>query len=676
VTDQASERRLRSLRAELKDHNYRYYVLDDPIIPDAEYDALLRQLEQAERESGLPVPEDSPTRLVGAPSSTAFTPRQHGEPMLSLANAFSDEEMLAFDKRIRQSLGDQPFSYIAEPKVDGLAVNLCYREGHLDFASTRGDGATGEDVSDNIRTIESDIPWHLPSDAPAWLEVRGEVYIRKQDFAHMNERQEEQGQKVFANPRNAAAGSLRQLDARITAQRPLGFFAYGAGRGGEELGHTQREILQRLRCFGFAVQDEQALPDIDAVLAHYREAQAGRGSLAYEVDGVVCKVNERPVQALLGAVARSPRWALARKFPAEQGKTVVIHIEWQVGRTGVITPVAIMRPVSVGGVSVSRATLHNVAELQRKDVRPGDQVLVQRAGDVIPEIIRVLSSADGRQPSPEPPVFCPSCGAHTMHIEDEVALRCAAGLSCPAQLKERIRHFASRTAMDIEGLGEKIVAQLVDAGLLQSIADIYVLEGAKEELVGLPGMAEKKVSNLLAAIADSRRRALPRFLFALGIRHVGQATAAALAVQLGSLEAIIDAESEVLQEVPDVGPEVAASLISFFDEPHNQRVLDALKSRGVWPPRMQGAGEADHFLRGKTVVLTGSLTGITRQQAQEALRALGATPASSVSKKTDYVVAGANAGGKLAKAREIGVDVVDEAQLLAWIEKRKPDDPG
>lgn len=676
MTDQASERRLRSLRAELKDHNYRYYVLDDPIIPDAEYDALLRQLEQAERESGLPVPEDSPTRLVGAPSSTAFTPRQHGEPMLSLANAFSDEEMLAFDKRIRQSLGDQPFSYIAEPKVDGLAVNLCYREGHLDFASTRGDGATGEDVSDNIRTIESDIPWHLPSDAPAWLEVRGEVYIRKQDFAHMNERQEEQGQKVFANPRNAAAGSLRQLDARITAQRPLGFFAYGAGRGGEELGHTQREILQRLRCFGFAVQDEQALPDIDAVLAHYREAQAGRGSLAYEVDGVVCKVNERPVQALLGAVARSPRWALARKFPAEQGKTVVIHIEWQVGRTGVITPVAIMRPVSVGGVSVSRATLHNVAELQRKDVRPGDQVLVQRAGDVIPEIIRVLSSADGRQPSPEPPVFCPSCGAHTMHIEDEVALRCAAGLSCPAQLKERIRHFASRTAMDIEGLGEKIVAQLVDAGLLQSIADIYVLEGAKEELVGLPGMAEKKVSNLLAAIADSRRRALPRFLFALGIRHVGQATAAALAVQLGSLEAIIDAESEVLQEVPDVGPEVAASLISFFDEPHNQRVLDALKSRGVWPPRMQGAGEADHFLRGKTVVLTGSLTGITRQQAQEALRALGATPASSVSKKTDYVVAGANAGGKLAKAREIGVDVVDEAQLLAWIEKRKPDDPG
>ena len=665
-----NERRLEQLRAELKQHNFRYYTLDDPAIADAEYDALLRELERLENESGLPVPEDSPTRQVGAPVSTAFIPRQHGEPMLSLANAFSDDDIQAFDKRVRQGLEDESFSYIAEPKIDGLAVNLSYREGILDFAATRGDGVTGEDVGDNIRTIRSDIPWQLSGDAPAWLEVRGEVYIRKEDFALLNARQEEQGQKVFANPRNAAAGSLRQLDARITAQRPLRFFAYGTGRGGEELGDTQEQLLQRLKGFGFAVQDSQRLQVIDALLAHYRKALADRGRLAYEIDGVVYKLNERGLQKRLGAVARSPRWAIARKFPAEQGKTVVDAIEWQVGRTGVITPVAIMQPVSVGGVMVSRATLHNVAELRRKDVRCGDEVLIQRAGDVIPEVVRVLPSGDGRKAAPRPPGQCPSCGAHTMHIEDEVALRCSAGLSCPAQLKERIRHFASRTAMDIEGLGEKIVAQFVDAGLLHSIADIFDLHRGRDAIVDLPGMGDKKADNLLAAIAASHQPSLPRFLFALGIRHVGQATAAALAARFGSLEAIIDADIESLLEVPDVGPEVAASLRAFFEEPHNQHVLDALKSHGVWPLQSDiQAIPADHVLHGKTVVLTGSFESLTRQQAQEALRVLGAKPASSVSKKTDYVVAGANAGEKLAKAQELGVAVVDEAQLLTWIGK-------
>ncbi|MDX8412118.1 MAG: NAD-dependent DNA ligase LigA [Mariprofundaceae bacterium] len=675
MTGKVSGRLLRSLRAQLRDHNYRYYVLDDPVISDAEYDALLRQLDQAEQASGLPVPEDSPTLLIGAQPSTAFTPRQHGEPMLSLANAFSDDEMLAFDKRIRQALEDRFFSYIAEPKIDGLAVNLCYRDGHLDYAATRGDGVTGEDVSDNVRTIAPDIPWHLPGDAPPWFEVRGEVYIRKEDFARLNERQEEQDQKVFANPRNAAAGSLRQLDARITDQRPLRFFAYGVGQGGEELGDTQSELLQRLRDFGFAVQDEQVLPGMDAVLAHFRQALAGRSDLAYEIDGVVYKLNERPLQVLLGAVARSPRWALARKFPAEQEKTVVTHIEWQVGRTGAITPVAEMLPVKVAGVMVSRATLHNVHEMTRKDVRSGDKVVVRRAGDVIPEVVRRLIERDiNRGATPEIPSKCPDCGAHVEVDNVEVAIRCSGGLSCPAQLKEGLKHFVSRSAMDIEGMGQKLVELLVDEPedsqlKLRSISDIYGLDF--DLLNDCEGFGDKKVANLKAAVEASKSRPLPKFLFALGILHVGEATALALSEHFSSMENIQSASFENLQNVEDVGPEVAASVRSFFEETYNQQVLAALKARGVWPePLVVKKVDAKHFLAGKTIVVTGTLESMSRSEAEAKLRELGAKPTGTVSKKTDLVVAGPGAGSKLDKAKQLDVKVIAENGFLELLRDR------
>ena len=657
-------RQIEALRAELKEHNFRYYTLDAPTITDAEYDRLLRRLSELEAELGEPVPEDSPSQTIGAPPSHTFDTREHGEPMLSLANAFDGDEAAAFAQRVSEGLGGNP-EYIVEPKIDGLAVNLRYERGALAVAATRGDGQTGEDVTDNIRTI-ADIPWHLSgADIPEILEVRGEVYMSKEAFARLNEQQEEDGGKPFANPRNAAAGSLRQLNAKVSAKRGLRFFAYGTGLGGQALADNQHSLLDRLQQMGFAVQKTMLAADVDGLLSCYQQLLAERPKLPYEIDGVVYKVNRFDQQQRLGAIARSPRWAIAHKFPAEEATTVIRHIVWQVGRTGVITPVAEMQPVTVGGVMVSRATLHNTEEMARKEVYEGANVIIRRAGDVIPEIVRTLAS-EARVEPPLPPTACPVCGAAVFKVEGEVAIRCAGGLSCPAQLKERLRHFVSRQAMDIEGMGEKLIAQLVEQGLLSSVADIYELDYT--QLLDWPGMGEKRVANLQASVGASRKRPLARFLHALGIRHVGQATAAGLAIHFGSLADLAAADEEALIAVPDVGPEVAASIVRFFAETHNQEVLERLMRAGVEPqaPEIKRDGPP-HPLAGKTVVLTGSFEQIQRRQAQEQLRALGAKPAGSVSAKTDIVIAGEKAGSKLTRARELGIEIADEAELLAWL---------
>jgi DNA ligase (NAD+) len=664
----ALQQRINSLRTELKEHNTRYYILDAPIITDAQYDHLLRELARLETEFGEPVPEDSPTQIVGAAPSYTFTAREHGEPMLSLANAFDEEEVEAFVRRISEGLGEDNLSFIIEPKIDGLAVNLRYEQGILVVAATRGDGRTGEDVTDNIRGI-ADVPWQLkPVDGlviPDILEVRGEVYMPKAAFTELNERQDAEGLPPFANPRNAAAGSLRQLDARVTAKRGLRFFAYGTGLGGHELAASQSGLLERLMDFGFRVQETVMAFDVRTLLQRYQLLLEQRSGMPYEIDGAVYKLNDFASQARLGAVARSPRWAIAHKFPAEEATTKVNNIIWQVGRTGVITPVADMQPVAVGGVMVSRATLHNIEEMARKQVYAGATVVVRRAGDVIPEVVRTVD-IDTAVAMPEPPTVCPVCGAKVYQIEGEVAIRCGGGLSCPAQLKERLRHFVSRSAMDIEGMGEKLVAQLVDEGLLSSIADIYELDYSL--LLGWPGMGEKKMANLQAALEKSRKCPLPRFLYALGIRHVGQATAAALAIHFERLDAIIEADEEALVAVPDIGPEVAASISSFFAELHNRDVINRLLAAGVKPQAVKRQ-QSGHPLAGKTVVLTGSFEHIQRRQAQEQLCALGAKPTGSVSKNTDVVIAGEKAGSKLSKANELGIKVADEAQLLIWLGK-------
>jgi DNA ligase (NAD+) len=655
------------LRSELKEHNYRYYTLDAPLIPDAAYDHLLRQLEKLEAELGEPVPEDSPTKTVGAIPSQTFTEREHGEPLLSLANAFDEEEIEAFIRRIGEGLGEEKLSFIIEPKIDGLAVNLRYEQGVLTVAATRGDGTSGEDVTDNVRTI-ADIPWRLKASdlqLPDVLEVRGEVYMSKAAFAELNERQDAEGAPPFANPRNAAAGSLRQLNAKVTAKRGLCFFAYGVGLGGYKLAATQSALLGRLKGSGFAVQETAMADDLETLLKRYQLLLEQRSGMPYEIDGVVYKLNNFVMQNRLGAVARSPRWAIAHKFPAEEVKTVVEEIIWQVGRTGVITPVANLQPVAVGGVVVSRATLHNIDELKRKQVYAGARVIVRRAGDVIPEIVRAVD-VDNQAAFPEPPGHCPVCDAAVFRIEGEVAIRCSGGLSCSAQLKERLRHFVSRLAMDIEGMGDKLVARLVDEGQLGDIADLYEFDYTL--LSEWQGMGEKKISNLKTALQQSKQRPLARFLHALGIRHVGAATAAGLATYFGELDALMQADEEALIAVPDVGPEVAASIRSFFNESHNRDVIHRLLDAGVKPAAPE-LGTSNHPLAGKTVVLTGSFETVQRRVAQEQLRALGARPSGSVSKNTDVVIAGEKAGSKLTKARELGIEVVDEAQLLIWLSR-------
>jgi len=663
------QQRIDALRLTLREHNYRYYTLDAPIISDAEYDRLLRQLEALEAELNEPIPPDSPTRTVGAPLSATFQPREHGEPLLSLANAFDDEEVEAFVRRIHDLCADQsdnqPVRFIIEPKVDGLAINLRYEQGKLTVAATRGDGTVGEDVTDNVRTI-ADIPWRLHADGadvPDILEVRGEVYMSKAAFAELNARQDAEGAPPFANPRNAAAGSLRQLDARITARRSLSFFAYGAGPGGREIASSQSALLSRLHDFGFAVQQTALAFSSDELLQHYRKLQQQRAAMPYEIDGVVYKLDDFALQDRIGSVARSPRWAIAHKFPAEEVETTVRRIIWQVGRTGVITPVADMQPVEVGGVTVSRATLHNIDELRRKQVYDGARVIVRRAGDVIPEVVRAVD-VDARISLPKAPDHCPACGASAYRIEGEVAIRCSGGLSCPAQLTEHLRHFISRSGMDIEGMGDKLIARLVEERLITDIADLYEFDYST--LQNWPGMGAKKIANLQAAIEQSRHRPLARFLYALGIRHVGAATAAALADYFNTLDHIMQADAETLTDIPDIGPEVASSIVSFFSEPHNRDVIQRLLAAGVQPEARQVPAGA-HPLAGKRVVLTGSFAAIDRRTAQEQLRALGAKPTGSVSKNTDIVIAGEKAGSKLTRARELGIDIVGEQQLLAWL---------
>ena len=664
------EQRLKALRAEIEYHNYRYYVLDDPVIPDAEYDRLMQELLALEAAWPDLVTPDSPSQRVGAQPLKEFREVQHALPMLSLNNAFTDADVQAFDRRVREGL-DRPkeiIEYAAEPKFDGLAVALHYEHGRLVEGATRGDGYTGEDVTANLRTVRS-IPLVLPTpDPPAWLEVRGEVLMLKRDFERLNEEARVQGGKVFANPRNAAAGSLRQLDPAITARRRLTFFAYGIGRvEGAALPATQTEVMDWLARLRFPVAAERrVVKGVEGLLAYYRELGAKRFALPYEIDGAVYKVNDLADQARLGFVARAPRFAIAHKYPAQEELTVVEAIEVNVGRTGALTPVARLKPVFVGGVTVSNATLHNQDEIDRKDVRVGDTVIVRRAGEVIPEIVGVVLE---RRPKPEPPRFsilehypvCPECGSKVVRAEGEAVVRCTGGLYCPAQRKQALLHFASRRAMDIEGLGEKLVDQLVDRGIVHTPADLYHLDLAT--LAGLERMAEKSAGNLLAAIAKSKRTTLARFIYALGIPNVGEATAKDLARHFGSLDALLAADVEALQAVPDVGPVVAQAIVDFLAEAHNRQVIEALRAAGVHWPEEARLAKPHGPLAGKTFVLTGTLPNLTRDQAQALIEAAGGKVSGSVSKKTDYVVAGSDPGSKLDKAQALGIAVLDEAGL-------------
>lgn len=660
--------RAAELREQLNDHNYRYYILDEPAIPDAEYDRLMQELRNLEAEHPELITPDSPTQRVGATPQSAFAPVHHEVPMLSLDNAFSDEELADFDRRIRDRLKrEEQIEYACEPKLDGIAISLLYEDGRLVRGATRGDGQTGEDITQNVRTIAS-IPLRLRGDDyPPVLEVRGEVYMPKSSFNALNEQAREQGTKVFVNPRNAASGSLRQLDARITASRRLEFCAYGVGRvEGGQLPTCHSEILHELQRWGLKISDQLAVTDgLDGCLEYYRQLEAIRSSLDYDIDGIVYKVNSIDLQRELGFVSRAPRWAVARKFPAQEEMTRVLNVEFQVGRTGAITPVARLEPVFVGGVTVSNATLHNQDEIRRLGLKIGDTVIVRRAGDVIPQVVAVVEnmrSAEGRDI--EFPTHCPVCSAPVETVPGEAVARCTGGLVCAAQRKEAIRHFASRRAMDIDGLGEKLIEQLVDHALLRSVADIYRLD--LDTLVGLERMGKKSAENLLKAIEASKQTTLARFLYALGIRTVGEATARNLAVEFGSLDALMNADEEALQQVKDIGPIVAHFVAEFFQQEKNRETIAALRAAGVtWP---EGQVESDDLpLQGLTYVITGTLDSMTRDEAKEKLQALGATVSGSVSRKTDVVVAGPGAGSKLTKAQELGIKIVDEAELLSLL---------
>ncbi|HET9041924.1 MAG TPA: NAD-dependent DNA ligase LigA [Burkholderiales bacterium] len=661
----AAAARVKALRAALEEANYRYYVLDAPTISDAEYDRLFRELQDLEAQQPELATPDSPTLRVGAAPLEAFGTVRHRVPMLSLNNAFEDEEVAAFDRRVREGLGNGPVEYACEPKFDGLAISLVYERGVFAQGATRGDGYEGEDVTVNLRTVKS-IPLRLrATHAPPLLEVRGEVIIYRRDFERLNARQRAQGAKEFANPRNAAAGGLRQLDSRITASRPLRFFAYGLGEtAGRREVQTQSGVLELLDKLGLPVcAERRTVQGVEGLLAYYRELGAKRTLLPYDVDGVVYKVNRLADQERLGFVARAPRFAVAHKFPAEEATTRLVAIEVQVGRTGAITPVARLEPVFVGGVTVTNATLHNEDELHRKDIRVGDTVVVRRAGDVIPEVVR--AEPGSRRPNAplfHVPAHCPVCGSAVVRLPDEAVARCTGGLFCPAQRKQALLHFASRRALDIEGLGEKLVDQLVDAGMVKTPADLYALDPAR--LAALERMGEKSAQNVLAALERSKRTTLARFIYALGIRSVGEATARDLARHFGALDPLVAADEAALQEVEDVGPVVAMSIRRFFAEKHNRDVIDALRRHGVrWEEGKARPAAPAGRLAGKTFVLTGTLPDMTRDEAAALITSHGGKVAGSVSKKTDYVVAGAEAGSKLAKAEALGIPVLDEDGL-------------
>lgn len=663
---------IETLRQTIREHNYQYYVLDEPSIPDAEYDRLLRQLQALEDDHPELITPDSPTQRVGGEALTGFKQVRHAVPMLSLGNAFEEQELSDFDRRIHERLEIEPndaVEYAAEPKLDGVAMSVVYRNGSLVQAATRGDGTTGEDITHNARTIEAVPLKLLGAGYPTVLEVRGEVYMPKAGFAAYNEAALAKGEKPFVNPRNAAAGSLRQLDPRLTAGRPLGFFAYSAGQiEGGSLPATHAEFLQQLRSWGLPVCGENALVlGVKGCMEYYRQVGARRDELPFEIDGVVYKVNNYQQQRQLGFVSRAPRWAIAHKFPAQEELTTVKQIEVQVGRTGALTPVARLEPVFVGGVTVTNATLHNEDEIRRKDVRTGDTVIVRRAGDVIPEIVAVVSERrrNGAQPF-EMPNRCPECGSEVVRTEGESVARCSGGLVCPAQRKEAIRHFASRRALDIDGLGDKLIEQLVEGEHIKTVADLFGLD--IDTLVGLDRVGKKSAQNLLDAVERSKHTELSRLLYAIGIREVGETTAAALAAHFGKLEAIATADQEALELVPDVGPIVARHIVEFFAEPHNRSVIAELRLLGLtWPESEPVSVGEQGSLSGNTYVLTGTLNSMTRDEAKKALLGLGAKVTGSVSRKTTALIAGANAGSKLTKAESLGVAIFDEADLEALL---------
>jgi DNA ligase (NAD+) len=683
TSHQSPGARAAELRDLLNHHAHLYYVLDAPEIPDAEYDRLFNELQALEQAHPELRTLDSPTQRVIGQVLPGFTPVRHTVPMLSIRTETDTEDSgaLNFDARVRRELGlaegDPPVEYAAELKFDGLAINLRYEHGVLVQAATRGDGEVGEDVTQNIRAI-GQIPLRLKGVKAPVLEVRGEVYMRRDDFERANERQRERGDKTFVNPRNAAAGAVRTLDPKIARQRPLSFYAYGLGDvQGWEIPSTHGALMDALQGFGLPVNDERAVVQGAQGLVDFHRRIAGkRDALPFDIDGVVYKVNSRALQQRLGFVSREPRWAVAHKYPAQEQMTQVRDIDVQVGRTGKLTPVAKLVPVFVGGTTVSNATLHNEDETRRKDVRIGDTVIVRRAGDVIPEVVAVVMD---RRPADIGEPFdlykrlggkCPICGSDITREEGEVDWRCSGGLFCPAQRKQAILHFAGRRAMDIEGLGDRLVDQLVDGGIVRTLPDLYKLGVAK--LAVLERMAEKSAQNLVDALEKSKHTTLARFLYSLGIRHVGETTAKDLARHFGQLDRILDASTEQLLEVPDVGPVVAQSIRTFFDQPHNREVVEQLRAAGVrWEEHAGAAADAaPRPLAGRTFVLTGTLPTLTREEAKEMIEAAGGKVAGSVSKKTHYVVAGEEAGSKLDKARELGVPVLDEEglrQLLATV---------
>ncbi len=656
--------RVATLRAELAHHNHRYYTLDAPEISDAAYDKLMRELQALEAEHPELVTPDSPTQRVGGAVLDKFEKVTHRQQMLSLGNVFDDGEFTEFDDRIRKAMTAEQVDYICEPKMDGLAIELVYEAGHFVGGSTRGDGVIGEDVTENLKTIRN-LPIELSGKKiPKLLEVRGEVFIRKADFKRMNDKLLASGEEAFVNPRNSAAGSLRQLDSRITASRPLSLYVYEVGSVEGREFETHVEKLDAMGAWGLPVNPRRyQVKGFDGVKGAWTSLLAERHALPYEIDGLVVKVDRSDFRTRLGQVSKSPRWAVAWKFPPEEMETRVERILVQVGRTGAITPLAELKPVFVGGVTVSRATLHNEDELRRKDVREGDWVFVRRAGDVIPEIVKVITSKrTGKEQAFVFPSKCPVCDAPVKKAEDGAIARCT-NRACPAQLAGRLRHFATRTAMDIDGLGEKLCEAMVEKKLVGSVADLYELD--LDTLIGLERMGEKSAQNLLDAIAKSKDTTLRRFIYALGIPDVGEATAKALAEHFRDVPVLMNASLEDLQRVKDVGPEMASSIRSFFEEPENRAVVEALLKEGVKPkpPEIVEAGA----FSGKTVVITGTLAGMGRDEAKEAIEKHGGKVSGSVSKKADFLVAGEEAGSKLTKAKELGVKVLNEAEFVALL---------
>lgn len=660
----ATAQRAAELRKLLNEYSYHYYVLDNPLVPDSEYDRLFRELTALEHKHPEFKTADSPTQRIGEKPAAAFKQIQHTVPMLSLDNGFTPEDVVDFDRRIHERLDTNiEIEYVCEPKIDGVAVSLFYENGVLTKAATRGDGITGEDILQNVRTINS-IPLHLRGNKyPKILEVRGEVYFPISKFDEFNAKATKHGEKIFVNPRNAAAGSLRQLDPKITATRPLNIFCYTIGEvHGGEVPDTHYKILEALKTMGLRINPEiEKVKGINSCLNYYKQMANKRANLPYEIDGVVYKVNSLELQKQLGFISRAPRWALAHKFPAQEEITKLLNVEFQVGRTGALTPVARLEPVFVGGATVSNATLHNIDEVWRKDVRIGDTVIVRRAGDVIPEVVGVVQD---RRPKHtveiKLPKHCPVCGADIVQAEGEAVARCSGGLFCKAQLKETIKHFASRGAMDIKGLGDKLIEQLVDLLLIKNVADLYTLSA--EKLAPLERMGDKSAKKIIAALQNSKETTLPHFIYALGIREVGEATAESLAGYFADFAKLTTATIEELQNIQDIGPVVATHIVAFFHQKHNQEMLNKLLEYGIHWPKMLPAKK--QVLTGQTFVITGALNSMTREEAKTKLKGLGAKISESVSKNTTCVVAGSDPGSKLKKATELGIKIIDEDELL------------